>query len=202
MKNTIKLTMLAAVISVSAACKKDAKVQTVAPVDSQQMKAVMTSTTERLKNLQFTKDADVDFALILKTQQMGVVDIANLELSSGTDNYLKNKAKELIAQNAELIKQLEAYLAANPAQSNDLKFDVMLLLNKTGAVTAADFNGKVDHDFVTLMLGLHQAGVDISKLELAYGHRDAILKMANKVIVEHQAEVDEFKAWLIANQNK
>ncbi|MDB5021677.1 MAG: hypothetical protein JWQ28_2804 [Pedobacter sp.] len=202
MKNTIKITFLAAVISVSAACKKETKVQTAAPVDSQQMKAAMTATSDRMKTIQFTKDPDVDFALILKTQQQGVIDIANLELTSGSDNYLKDKAKEIITKNAELIKQLAAYIAANPAQANDLKFDVMLLLNKVGAITEADLNGKVDHDFATLMLGLHQAGVDISKLELAYGHRDAILQMANKIIVEHQAEVQELKAWLIANKNK
>lgn len=200
MKNTIKLTLLAAVISVSAACKKDAQEKTAAAVDSQQMKAVMTSTSDRLKNLQFTKDPDVDFALIIKTQQQGVIDIANLELSTGTDSYLKAKAQEIITKNAVLIKQLVAYLAANPAQAKDLQFDAMTLLSKTSALTSADLNGKVDHDFVTLMLGLHQAGVDISKMELAYGHRDAILKMANQIIAEHQSEVEELKAWLIANQ--
>jgi uncharacterized protein (DUF305 family) len=202
MKNTIRITLLAAVVSVSAACKKEATVQTAATVDSQQMKAVMTSTTDKMKNIQFTKDPDVDFALIIKTQQQGVIDIANLELTSGTDNYLKEKAKAIVTKNAELIKQIAAYLIANPAQANELKFDAMLLLNKAGAITTADLNGKVDHDFATLMLGLHQSGVDISKLELAYGHRDELLKVANKIIVEHQAEVDELKAWLLANQNK
>lgn len=202
MRNTIKLTLLAAVISVSAACKKDAKEQTAANGDSQQMKAAMATTSDKLKNLQFTNDPDVDFALIIKTQQQGIIDIANLELTSGSDSYLKTKAKEIITKNAELLKQIDAYLAANPSLKNDLKFDATVLLSKTGPITTADLNGKADHDFVTLMLGLHQAGVDISKMELAYGHRDEILKKANQIIADHQGEVDEFKAWLIANQNK
>lgn len=202
MKNTIKITLLSAVISISAACKKDAQVQTEAATDRQQMEALLISSNQRLNDLQFTNDPDVDFMLVLKTQQQNVIDFANLELSSGKDDYLKNKAKAIISKNEELIKQLKAYLDANPAQASELKFDAMLLLNKTGAITKADLSGKVDQDFVTVMLGLHQSGVDITKLELAYGRRDVILAMANKLMEEHQEEVQEFKAWLIANQNK
>jgi len=202
MKTTFKITMLAACISFSIACKKDHSDPGTTHTASQEMQAIVTSTSNNLKGISFTKDPDVDFLLVLKTQQQGVIDLANLELKSGTDNYLKNKAKAIIAKNELLITQVAAYLKANPAQTNDLKFDAMLLLNKTGAITQADLSGKIDHDFASLMLGLHQAGVDITKLELAYGRRDSILAIANKILPEHQAEVQELKAWLIANQSK
>ena len=202
MKTTFKVIMLAAVVSFSMACKKDRSDSGTPEADSKQMQAIVTTTSNNLKNISFTKDPDVDFLLVLKTQQQGVIDLANLELKSGTDSYLKNKAKEILAKNELLITQVVAYLKANPAQANDLKFDAMLLLNKTTPITQADLSGKIDLDFATLMLGLHQAGVDITKLELAYGRRETILAMANKILPQHQAEVQELKAWLIANQNK
>lgn len=202
MKTTFKITMLAAVVSFSMACKKDQSNPGTTQADSREMQAIVTTTSNNLKNISFTKDPDVDFLLVLKTQQQAVIDLANLELKSGTDNYLKNKAKAILAKNQLLITQLAAYLKANPAQANDLKFDALLLLNKTGAITQADLNGKIDHDFASLMLGLHQAGVDITKLELAYGRRATILAIANKILPEHEAEVQELKAWLLANQNK
>jgi uncharacterized protein (DUF305 family) len=63
-------------------------------------------------------------------------------------------------------------------------------------MTAAPMTGNVDHDFVAMMIPHHQGAIDMAKGELMYGKDPAMRRLAEKIIVDQQSEIDVMNLWL------
>jgi uncharacterized protein (DUF305 family) len=50
-------------------------------------------------------------------------------------------------------------------------------------------SGRVDEDFVTMMVPHHQGAIDMAQAELRYGHNDQLRGIAQEIIVEQQQEI-------------
>ena len=63
-------------------------------------------------------------------------------------------------------------------------------------MTGATMTGDPDRDLVTMMMPHHQSAIDMARIYLRDGKDPAIRKIAQKIIVDQEREIKEFKAWL------
>ena len=60
----------------------------------------------------------------------------------------------------------------------------------------ASMTGDPDRDLVVMMMPHHQGAIDMARIYLRDGKDPAIRKMAEKIIVDQEREIRDFKAWL------
>lgn len=60
----------------------------------------------------------------------------------------------------------------------------------------APMTGNPDRDLVTMMMPHHQGAIDMARIYLRDGKDPAIRRMAQKIIVDQEREIRDFKAWL------
>ena len=63
-------------------------------------------------------------------------------------------------------------------------------------MATAPMNGKVDHDFATMMIPHHQGAIDMAKAELIYGTDPVMRRLAQEILVDQQSEIDAMQLWL------
>jgi uncharacterized protein (DUF305 family) len=205
MKNIIKISVICAFIIVVNACKKDNNGLVVQAHDQNQMMAIMHQMMAKMDTMKLTKDPDNDFALMMRMHHQGAIDMANLELKSGSDATMKQMAQSIIKSQQAEIAQLTAFLQSHPPHGNDTDFDTMQMMTMQKGAKQADLqiiDGRIDHDFAILMIGHHQSAVENSRLELIHGQESSMKTMATNIINEQQKEIGQFQDWLLANGNK
>jgi len=205
MKNYLKFSFLALTIAVFSACKKDDSKITIQAHDQNQMMSIMHQMMAKMDTLKMTKDPDNDFAIMMRIHHQGAIDMANLELKSGSDATMKQMAQSIIKSQQEEITQLTTFLQSHKPHLNDPDFDTMQMMTMTKGGKQADLqiiNGRIDHDFAILMIGHHQSAIENSRLELLHGQEQSMKTMATNIITAQQTEIGEFQDWLLANGNK
>lgn len=205
MKNLIKIAFVLVIAGTFAACKKNDNEIKVQSHDQNQMMAIMHQMMAKMDTMKMTKDPDNDFAMMMRMHHMGAIDMANLELKSGSDATMKQMAQSIITGQQAEITQLTTFLASHPPHASDSDFDMMLMDNMKKSAKQADLqiiNGDIDHDFAILMIGHHQSAVENSRLELIHGQEQSMKTMATKIIDEQMKEIDQFQDWLLARGNK
>ncbi|QJD95997.1 DUF305 domain-containing protein [Mucilaginibacter robiniae] len=205
MKNVIKLLLALVIVSVFASCKKNADEIKIQPHDQNQMMGIMHQMMAKMDTMKMTKDPDNDFAMMMRIHHQGAIDMANLEIKSGSDATMKQMAQSIIASQQEEITQVTAFLKSHTAHLNDPDFDMMIMDNMSKSGKQADLqiiNGDIDHDFAILMIGHHQSAVENSRLELLHGQEPSMKTMATNIIDAQLKEIDQFQSWLLARGNK
>lgn len=85
--------------------------------------------------------------------------------------------------------------AAMPTSSNHQ--EMMQSMEKMNRdMMGAPMSGDPDRDLVTMMMPHHQGAIDMARIYLRDGKDPAIRKMAQKIIVDQEREIRDFKAWL------
>ncbi|OJW13864.1 DUF305 domain-containing protein [Mucilaginibacter sp. 44-25] len=205
MKNLLKCSLLLAIVGIMASCKKDNNEIKIQSHDQNQMMAIMHQMMSKMDTMKLTKDPDNDFAMMMRMHHQGAIDMANLELKSGSDATMKQMAQSIITSQQAEITQLTAFLASHPPHTNDPDFDMMQMDNMKKAGKQADLqiiNGDIDHDFAILMIGHHQSAVENARLELLHGQEQSMKTMATNIIDEQMKEIGKFLDWLLARGNK
>lgn len=205
MYNYLKNSFLFIVVALFAACSKDNSEIKIQAHDQNQMMGIMHQMMAKMDTMKMTKDPDNDFALMMRMHHQGAIDMANLELKSGSDATMKQLATSIIKDQQVEITQLTSFLQSHKAHLNDPDFDMMQMMTMTKGSKQADLqiiNGNIDHDFAILMIGHHQSAIENSRLELLHGHEQSMKTMATNIITAQQTEIGQFQDWLIANGNK
>ncbi|WP_345955291.1 DUF305 domain-containing protein [Mucilaginibacter sp. PAMB04168] len=205
MKNVIKLTWLLVIAGFFAACTKDNNEIKIQNHDQDQMMSIMHQMMSKMDTMKMTKDPDNDFAMMMRMHHQGAIDMANLELKSGSDATMKQMAQSIMTSQQAEITQLTAFLASHPPHTNDPNFDTMQMDNMKKAGKQADLqiiNGDIDHDFAILMIGHHQSAIENARLELLHGQEQRMKTMATNIIDAQMKEIDQFQDWLLARGNK
>jgi uncharacterized protein (DUF305 family) len=78
--------------------------------------------------------------------------------------------------------------AAGPSETSFLA-ENSAAMSKMMAAMDVKPSGKVDADFVAMMLPHHQAAIDMAQSELRYGHNDQLRRIAEEIIVTQQQEI-------------
>jgi Domain of unknown function (DUF305) len=63
-------------------------------------------------------------------------------------------------------------------------------------MSAIEWTGNADVDFVRLMLPHHQAAVDMARVQLLYGKNPQMRRLAQEIIADQQLEIQLMQLWL------
>ncbi|MFC4233339.1 DUF305 domain-containing protein [Parasediminibacterium paludis] len=166
-------------------------------MNNELMKSMMSS-MDKMKAVKMNGDFDAEFAAMMIEHHQGAIDMANIELKSGSDNTMKAMAQSIItAQKAE-IEKFKTILASH--KENIVKGDHPELMEAMSSMDTktkeTKMTGNVDKDFAMMMKVHHSGAIEMSKGELGDGKVYELKKMAQQIIEEQNKEVKQFDEWL------
>ena len=159
---------------------------------------------DEMQTMKPTQDPDIDFAAMMKMHHMGAIDMAKLELASGSNSEMKAKAQAIIDAQQKEIAQLDSFLTkATPTTMNmDFHMKMMEGMDRMGKQSDLQIiNGNIDQDFATLMIEHHKSATEMAQMHLSMGKNADLKEMSSMIIQEQNKEIADFQTWLLANRN-
>ncbi len=166
------------------------------------LKASMDKSMKQMKEMKMTGDFDLDFANMMIMHHQAAIDMSEVELAKGSDAQIKTMAQNIItAQKAE-IAQLQQF--AGQHKMTEAKKEHLEKHNELGEtmnmmegkMMAMKMSGNMDKDFVMMMIPHHESAVAMAQNEIAHGKEFELKKLAQKIIMDQNKEINDFKAWL------
>lgn len=158
---------------------------------SNAMMKSMQSGMNKMMSMKMTGDPDHDFAMMLKMHHQSAVEMADMEIRQGKNAQVKALASKIKAGNQKEVKELDRFLNSHNPQPSSSKLEQKAMeIMHSGTHS---MNGKVDHDFASMMAQHHQQGVDMAKAFLKEGKNSTMKLIANNVIKQQTKEIGELK---------
>lgn len=193
-------------ITIFASCKSGVKnnEETKNMEASNKMMNAMNSMTSASNSMQMINDFDVDFAQMMIIHHQAAIDMAEIEVMSGSDDKIKSLAQQIITSQKAEQEKLRAFsnghipeqdsgIANPPAGGNAMMAAMMEMDNKMKNIT---ISGDVDKDFVMMMIPHHEGAISMAESEIANGHENEIKQMAQKMISAQSSEINEMQMWV------
>ncbi|WP_285546244.1 DUF305 domain-containing protein [Dyadobacter frigoris] len=206
MKTTFKTLMLLALLGFTAACSDDdddaLKIQA---HDQNQMMTVMHDMMAEMETMKMTQDPDIDYAEMMKMHHMGAIEMAELEVKSGTNSEMKTMAQAIVDAQKKEITQLDSFLATSTPTTMNMEFHMQMMEGMNRMGKQADLQiitGNIDQDFATLMIGHHQSATEMAQMQLLMGKNTQLKSLSTMIVEEQNKEIAQFQTWLLANRSK
>src|SRR5690349_19128651 len=174
--------------------------------DDNEMMAIMHDMSEEMGAMTMTKDADHDFAMMMKMHHQGAVNMSNKELEKGDDATIKAMAQNMITMQQAEIEELQAFIDSHTPEASaegdmwDMEaMDAMDRMDKNSDLEV--LTGDADHDMAILMINHHQSAMDMAQSLLHHGHHDELKEMASKMIENQSKEIKDLQGWLLDKKN-
>ena len=166
----------------------------------------MNNMMTKMDGMQMTGDFDTDFAAMMNEHHQGAIDMAQTEVSKGTDEKVKRMAQNIITKQTEEQGKLKdivnSYKSKQPkpdsTHAEHRLHDVMI--NMMDKMKGTQMTGNTDKDFVMMMIPHHESAIEMSKSELTFGKNSQLKQMAQKGIADQTKEINEFKSWTSSNK--
>ncbi|MEJ6982456.1 DUF305 domain-containing protein [Pedobacter sp. P351] len=156
-----------------------------------------------MHQMEMTGNVDVDFAMMMKGHHQGAVDMAQAQLSSGSDAKLKEMAQKIVDAQQSEIAELDKFLEANKSAAKNYDpmdkekgFGKIMDKNMSMMMDMPKTEGdSPDKQFVQMMIPHHQSAVYMAEGFLQSGKDPMLISMAKKMIADQNKEIEEFKKW-------
>lgn len=206
MKTTYKMLGLAAVMALATACSDDNDDDKIAiqAHDQNKMMTVMHDMMAEMDMMKVTQDPDIDYAMMMKMHHMGAIEMAKLELQSGSNAEMKAMAQAIIDAQQKEIGTLDSFLSTATPTTMNMEFHMKMMEGMERMEKQSDLqiiNGNIDQDFATLMIGHHQSATEMAQMQLLMGKSTQLKTLSTMIIEEQNKEIAAFQAFLLANRN-
>jgi uncharacterized protein (DUF305 family) len=197
--------MLMLICSVALTACDDNGIKTQAHDDNEMM-AIMHEMSTEMDAMTMTKDADHDFAMMMKMHHQGAIEMGNKELEKGDDATIKAMAQTMIAMQQAEIQELQTFIDTHAPEASEE--GEMWDMEAMAAMERMDQNadlevltGDADHDMAILMINHHQSAMDMAQSLLHHGHHEELKTMATKMIDDQSKEIKALQDWLLEKKN-
>lgn len=170
------------------------------PMNNDMMNAMHKS----MKEMKMTGDFDEDFANTMIQHHQEAIDMSEVEVAKGNDAQVKGWAGNIItAQKAEIgqfqqvLKNYKSSGQKMGENHNELKEAMDKMMND---MMTMKMMGKMDQDFVMMMVKHHETAITMAKDEISKGKNSELKKMAQKIVEDQGKEIKEFQTWLDRNK--
>lgn len=174
---------------------------------SLKMMNAMNTMMSKMSSMEMTHDFDYDFAKMMIDHHEGAIEMAHIEIASGTDQKIKGMAEKMIAAQKAEQEKLRAILANHKpvvkesahksdhahGEHNEL-MDAMK--ENENSMKSMIMTGDVDKDFVIMMIPHHQSAIIMADNEISHGHHVDLKQMAQQMRVDQANEIKEMQLWL------
>lgn len=174
-------------------------------VESGLMKS-MADMTAKVDNMQMSGDFDVDFASMMIKHHQGAIDMAQIEVSKGTDQKIKLMAQNIITKQTEeqgkLREVIKSYTSEQPKRdTTNAEYQLHnAMINMMDKMTGMQMTGNTDMDFVMMIIPHHESAIEMAKSELSHGKNKQLKQMAQKGITDQTKEINDFKSLMLENK--
>lgn len=203
MKRTIFVLGSAVVLLLAACSKESATGLVLQNHDANRMMDTMHAIMNRMESMTMTNDPEIDFAKMMTMHHQGAINMANVELQSGSNDSLKRTAQKIISEQQKEIQQFQTILSTLTVDNMDMDYmmEQMDGMKKMGkAIDVELITGNIDNDFATLMIWHHQSAIDDASGYLHHGNNAQLKAIANSIIKAQTMEIGELSDWLKANK--
>ena len=156
--------------------------------------------------MEMSGNFDTDFATMMIQHHQGAIDMAQIEVSKGTDEKIKGMAQNIITKQTEEQGKLSEMVkgrSSAPPKMDTIHAEHQLhdaMINMMDKIKGMQMTGNTDKDFVMMMIPHHESAIEMAKSELLHGKNSGLKQMAKKGIADQTKEINDFKAWLSANK--
>jgi uncharacterized protein (DUF305 family) len=170
------------------------------------MMTLMERNMDQMKDVRSLGSNDKDFASMMKIHHVGAVEMAQLQLSRGTDQQLKDMAQNIIREQQREVREFDAFLSktdqnTTTAGKSSPFYDRVMQEMKGMKMDDMDHSGSIDQQFVKMMIPHHQGGIAMANLYLKTGAQEEKLKaIANSIKADQQKEIQQLQAWLASHK--
>jgi len=172
-------------------------------IEGSPMMVSMNKMMENMHQMEMTGNADYDLKSMLKSHHQGAIDMAKVELQSGTEPKLKQIAQNIVDKQSKEIQMLDDMLRSadkskkeyEPSNKSsglgkDMDANMMKMMEMDHGTT-----GSVDHEFASMMIKHHKDGIDMGNVIIKHSKSAEFKSMAKKMIADQTNEIKEFENW-------
>ena len=174
---------------------------------SEKMMDAMNVMMTKMNRMEMTHDFDNDFAKAMIEHHQGAIEMANIEIASGTDPKIKSMAEKMIAAQKAEQEKLRTILANHKPvveefahkgeHAHDEHNELMEAMEENeNSMKSMTMTGDVDKDFVMMMIPHHQSAITMADNEISHGHHVELKQMAQQMRVDQTNEIKEMQMWL------
>lgn len=203
MKKTVFVLGSAAILMFTACTKSNDNNQFLQSHDANLMMDTMHAIMSRMESMTMTNDPEIDFAKMMMMHHQGAINMANVELKSGTSDSLKRFAQKVITDQQKEILQFQTILTTLTVDNMDMAYMMEQMEGMKKMDAAMDVQlvtGNIDNDFATLMMIHHQSAIDDASGYLHHGNNAQLKAIANNIVTSQTKEIEELGTWLKANK--
>ena len=175
-------------------------------MDTDTMSSISGMNNNTMKDMKMTGDFDYDFANTMMAHHQQAIDMAQMEISKGSNAETKSMAENIVkAQQAEIAEFkniLKDYkMPEMKKEGGEMHNELGEIMNKMDAkMKGMKMTGNADKDFVMMMIPHHESAVTMAENEIAHGKNLALKKMAQKIMDDQGKEIKQFQDWLAKNK--
>jgi len=187
-------------------CNNDDSDVKIQPHDQNTFMTIMHQMMDRMDSMPKTKDADHDYAMMMRMHHQAAIQMANQVISNGDNAQIKSIAQDMIQKQQAEINEFTSFLNSHQSQPqstsgesfNIEQMDAMKKMMKANDLRV--LTGDSDQDFAQLMIDHHQSAIETSEALLKDGKEETTKELAQKIIEDQKKEIDQLQDWLLENK--
>jgi uncharacterized protein (DUF305 family) len=166
---------------------------------SGELMTAMTNMMQDMKSMEKTGDPDHDFAMMMSRHHQGATDMANIELSMGTDLALQRMARKILEDSRKEADELRNFVQDHQGKSRSGFADKAMVMMEN-SMRNQRMMGNVDSDFAMMMIQHHKDGIEMAREYLETGTAEKPKQIARDIIEKQPREIDELQKWVDTHQ--